>query len=88
MVEDLYANEESRCGLLLFYIPPHPTRRIDYVSWERKSFFLSAVGRAILPQLSAGSYFPAQHGARFPRKAAIPSCASAASAFIDITSLA
>jgi hypothetical protein len=33
-------------------------------------------------------YFPSQHGARFPRNAEMPSCASAASAFIDITSLA
>jgi len=32
--------------------------------------------------------FAAQQGARLPRKAEIPSCASAARAFIDMTSLA
>src|ERR1022692_862117 len=34
------------------------------------------------------SYLPVQHGARFSRNAEMPSCASAASEFIDMTSLA
>jgi len=34
------------------------------------------------------AYLPVQHGARLPRNAPMPSCASAARAFIDITSLA
>src|ERR1035437_41819 len=37
---------------------------------------------------SGKGYLPLQHGARLPRNAAVPSCASAARAFIDITSLA
>ena len=39
-------------------------------------------------RVTARPYFPLQHGARFPRNAPIPSCASAAMAFSDITSLA
>lgn len=35
-----------------------------------------------------GSYFPLQQGFRFPKKAPIPSCASAAIAFIVMTSFA
>ena len=39
-------------------------------------------------ELAAGRYRPCQQAFRFSRNALIPSCASAASAFIDITSLA
>lgn len=40
------------------------------------------------PSPSPGSYFPFQVAGRFSRKAEMPSCASAAHAFVDITDFA
>lgn len=45
-------------------------------------------GIAIMNCQAEAPYLPVQQGARFSRKAVIPSWASAAKAFIDMTSLA
>jgi hypothetical protein len=43
---------------------------------------------ALDSKLTTRTYFPAQHAARFPRNAEIPSCASAAMEFMLMISLA